>query len=115
MLTFLLILGIIISILLVLVILIQNPKGGGLASNFSSGNQIFGVQKTTDIIEKLTWVFAAVVVIVSLLASSYNGPAKKVNTAAGPTDELLDRLSKTKGSVATPPPAQQQQQQQQPK
>ncbi|MEY3965385.1 MAG: hypothetical protein RL263_554, partial [Bacteroidota bacterium] len=50
-----LILAAIVSILLILVILVQNPKGGGLASNFSQGNQIFGVEKTTDIVEKVTW------------------------------------------------------------
>ena len=52
--TWILIIGAIISILLMLVVLVQNPKGGGLASNFSQGNQIFGVEKTTDIVEKIT-------------------------------------------------------------
>ena len=55
-----------------LIILIQNPKGGGLASNFSQGNQIFGVEKTTDIVEKITWIGALVIVVISLVASSYN-------------------------------------------
>jgi preprotein translocase subunit SecG len=67
-----LIIAIIISILLMLIILIQNPKGGGLASNFSQGNQIFGVEKTTDIVEKITWIGALVIVVISLVASSYN-------------------------------------------
>ena len=67
-----LIIAIIVSILLMLIILIQNPKGGGLASNFSQGNQIFGVEKTTDIVEKATWIGALVIVAISLVASSYN-------------------------------------------
>ena len=50
-----LIIGIIAATLLMLVILVQNPKGGGLASNFSQGNQIFGVEKTTNVVEKITW------------------------------------------------------------
>ena len=44
----------IIAVLLILVILVQNPKGG-LASNFSSSNQVMGVRKTTDFLEKATW------------------------------------------------------------
>ena len=71
--TWILILAIIVSLLLMLVILVQNPKGGGLASNFSQGNQIFGVEKTTDIVEKITWIGAIVIVVISLVAASYNG------------------------------------------
>lgn len=58
MVTFLVILGILLCILLVLVILIQNPKGGGLSSGFSSSNNIIGVQRTGDFLEKGTWGLA---------------------------------------------------------
>ena len=58
------------SILMCFVVLIQNSKGGGLASSFASSNQIMGVRKTTDFIEKLTWGLAIFMVIVSV-ASSY--------------------------------------------
>jgi len=71
--TWILILGIIIAIILMLVVLVQNPKGGGLASNFSQGNQIFGVEKTTDIVEKVTWAGAIALVVVSLVAASFRG------------------------------------------
>ena len=71
--TLILILGIIIAIILTLVVLVQNPKGGGLASNFSQGNQIFGVEKTTDIVEKVTWAGAIMLVVVSLIAASFSG------------------------------------------
>ena len=43
------------AIFMVLVVLIQESKGGGLASNFSSSNAIMGVRKTTDVVEKATW------------------------------------------------------------
>lgn len=73
MLSIILIIGIIAAALMIIIVLIQNPKGGGLAANFSSSNQIFGVQRTSEGVEKLTWIFAALILIVSLAASSYNG------------------------------------------
>ncbi len=48
----------IVCILLILIVLVQNSKGGGLASSFSSSNQIMGVRKTTDFLEKATWTLA---------------------------------------------------------
>jgi len=47
-----------------LIILVQNPKGGGLASNFSQGNQLFGVEKTTNVVEKITWGGALLLVVI---------------------------------------------------
>jgi preprotein translocase subunit SecG len=63
------ILIILVCVLLVLVVLVQNAKGGGLASGFTSSNQIMGVQKTTDFIEKLTWGLALGLVVLCLVAS----------------------------------------------
>ena len=60
---------ILVSILLVLVILIQNPKGGGIASGIMGSNQLMGVKKTTDFIEKLTWGLALALVVFCLIAS----------------------------------------------
>jgi preprotein translocase subunit SecG len=57
---------IIICILLALVVLVQNSKGGGLASGFSSSNQIMGVRKTTDVLEKLTWGLAIALMVFSI-------------------------------------------------
>ena len=51
----LVILMLIASVLMCFIVLIQNSKGGGLASGFSSSNQIMGVRKTTDFLEKATW------------------------------------------------------------
>ncbi|MBN1144119.1 MAG: preprotein translocase subunit SecG [Bacteroidales bacterium] len=66
-----LIIGIILfaSILLILVVLVQNPKGGGLASSFSSSNQFMGVKRTTEFIEKATWGLAAGLLLLSVLAT----------------------------------------------
>lgn len=66
--TLLVILAVIASIFMCLVVLIQESKGGGLASGFASGNQVMGVRKTTDVIEKLTWGLAAAMVICSVLS-----------------------------------------------
>lgn len=60
------VLVLITCILLILIVLVQNSKGGGLASNFSSNNQIMGVRKTTDFLEKSTWTLAIVLLILSL-------------------------------------------------
>ena len=64
----LIILIVIASILLTLLVLVQNSKGGGLAAGFSSTNQIMGVRKTTDFLEKATWGLVITVVVLSVAA-----------------------------------------------
>ncbi|MFB1023521.1 MAG: preprotein translocase subunit SecG [Vicingaceae bacterium] len=59
----------IIAVLLILVILVQNPKGG-LASNFSSSNQVMGVRKTTDFLEKATWTLGIALIVLSIVSSA---------------------------------------------
>lgn len=67
-----LILIILCCVLLGLVILIQNPKGGGLASNIAGfSNQFMGVKQTTDVLEKGTWIFAAIIGILCLTSSLF--------------------------------------------
>ena len=66
----LVILMLIAAVLMCFIVLIQNSKGGGLASSFSSSNQIMGVRKTTDFLEKTTWGLAAFMVVISI-ASAY--------------------------------------------
>ena len=58
-----------VCVLLILIVLVQNPKGGGLASSFSSSNQFMGVKRTTDFIEKTTWGLAAALVLLSVIAT----------------------------------------------
>ena len=62
-----------ISVLLILVVLVQNSKGGGLSSQFrgSSSNQYMGVQKTNDLLEKVTWTLAILVVSLTLLTKVF--------------------------------------------
>lgn len=51
------------------IVLIQNSKGGGLASSFASSNQIMGVRKTTDFLEKATWALAIAIAVLSIFAA----------------------------------------------
>ena len=69
----LVILMVVASLLMCFIVLIQNSKGGGLASGFSSSNQIMGVRKTTDFLEKGTWFLAGVMVVMSI-ATAYVVP-----------------------------------------
>jgi len=55
--------------LLLLVILVQNPKGGGLSSTFGEGNQFMGVKKTSDFLEKSTWTLALALVALTLVSN----------------------------------------------
>lgn len=68
---FISILILIAAVLLILIVLIQNSKGGGLASGFSSSNQIMGVRKTTDFLEKATWTLAGTVIVLSILITAF--------------------------------------------
>ena len=69
--TVLTVLVLIASVLITLIVLLQNGKGGGLASNFTAGNQTFGVRQTADILEKITWGLAAFVLVVSIASTFF--------------------------------------------
>ena len=69
--TFLVILAVITAILLAIVVLIQESKGGGLASNVSGANSVLGVRQTTNFIEKATWTLAALLVVFSVATSFF--------------------------------------------
>ena len=71
--TLLVILIVVVALLMIGIVLIQESKGGGLSSSFSSYNQIGGVRKTTDFIEKTTWGLAAAMVVISVLCA-FNAP-----------------------------------------
>ncbi|MBO4403046.1 MAG: preprotein translocase subunit SecG [Bacteroidales bacterium] len=73
--TAVIILIIIDALLLGIVVLLQNSKGGGLASEFSSSNQIMGVRKTADFLEKATWTLAIILVVLSFATSFIGGRA----------------------------------------
>jgi preprotein translocase subunit SecG len=74
--TILAVLALVGSVLITLIVLLQNSKGGGLASNFTAGNQTFGVRQTTDILEKITWGLAIFILVVSIVASFSYGSSK---------------------------------------
>jgi preprotein translocase subunit SecG len=72
--TFLIILAIIVSILLIVVVLVQDPKGSGLTGQTgASASQVFGAQRSGDIFEKLTWGLFAVILVSSILVTSLGG------------------------------------------
>mgnify|MGYP001228907560 CR=1 FL=1 len=62
-----------VSILLILIVLVQNSKGGGLSSQFggNSSNQFMGVQKTNDLLEKATWTLAIIIVALTMLSNLF--------------------------------------------
>src|SRR5476651_1299685 len=99
---FLLIIAIIVCALLGFIVLIQNPKGGGLSSNFSSSSQLLGVQKTGDILEKGTWILAITLMCLSLLINvvGKGGVAAKTNTV---DQAQIDKASKPSAPASASP------------
>jgi len=84
----------IVSFLMMLVVLVQNSKGGGLVSNFSSQNQILGVRKTTDFLEKATWTLAALLVVFCL-ASSVTIPKSGTQSASQIDSQMRSQIENT--------------------
>ena len=103
------ILVIIASIILGFIVLVQNPKGGGLSGTFGGvSNQLMGVKQTTDVLEKGTWVFAAIVAILCLVSPAF---IPKNSTGSSKNDDILKNSpatlpQKTQGPTA-PMPTQQ--------
>ena len=67
--TVLTVLVLIASVLITIIVLLKNGKGGGLASNFVAGNQTFGVRQTADILEKITWGLVGFIFVVSIVTT----------------------------------------------
>jgi preprotein translocase subunit SecG len=79
------------AILLILVVLIQNPKGGGLASEFSSANQIGGVQETADFLERATWTLAVGIMVLTLMRAGFVSSGSAEEEQEGdPLEEVID-------------------------
>ena len=94
------ILVIIASVVLGLIVLVQNPKGGGLSSSFGGfGNQIMGVKQTTDVLEKGTWLFAAIVGILCILSPVF---MPKKGAAAGSDKTIMDNVTPKMPAATTP-------------
>lgn len=85
----LLIIIVILALFLCFIVTIQNSKGGGLAAGFSSSNQIMGVRKTTDILEKTTWTLIASIAVLSIV-TAYVAKPKAVNTGSVMEGEAIE-------------------------
>jgi preprotein translocase subunit SecG len=95
-------------VLLTLIILVQNSKGGGLASNFSGSNQFMGVRKTADFLEKSTWTLAIVLLVLSLF--SFVIIPKNTGNVQTQESEIQKQINESKSQPVkdfqAPPPAQ---------
>ena len=79
---FITILIVIAAILLTLLVLVQNSKGGGLAAGFASGNQVMGAPRTADFLEKATWSLIAFIVLFSIATVGFNKGQEAVQESA---------------------------------
>ena len=98
---FLIALVILASLLMVLIVLVQNSKGGGLASGFSSNNQYMGVRKTTDFLEKTTWVLVAAMCGLSMMASAFI-PRETVSGNESEISEQINNAVKVDPNLVAP-------------
>ena len=102
----------IVCFLLIVVIMVQNPKGGGLSSSFGGSAQMGGVQKTSDFLDKSTWTLGGILIALILLSSlSFNGAASgsKVlgedeTTVPTTTVPTTPEATKQAAPAATPAP-----------
>ena len=99
MLTVIFVLIFIDCILLTTVVLVQESKGGGLASGFSTANQVMGVQRTADFLEKATWTLAIVLLVLCLGAAAVQGTGEVVQEDK--QSEIQDYID---GETILPPP-----------
>lgn len=75
------------SILLILVVYVQNPKGGGLSSDFGSPGQLGGVKKTNEFIDRLTWSLAGIIVVISIVITVRQPKPKKAEVQKANTEQ----------------------------
>ncbi len=94
-------LTIIACLLLIGIVLIQNPKGGGLAANFSSANQILGVNKTTEGVEKITWILAISLLVLSMVGPFFISGSER----AGKESMMKANIENAAPSQSVPAPA----------
>ena len=87
-------------VLLVFIVLIQNPKGGGLASNFAGSNNLMGVKRTGDILEKGTWVLVISIMVFSLFLNV----VKPGSSSIGSGSELHEQIVPTSTPAPTTSP-----------
>ena len=96
--TILTILIVIAAILLIAVVLLQNGKGEGMASNFTSANQTLGVRQTADILEKVSWGLVTFILVVSIVTSfTVRNHVSGVNV-----DELIENVEEQPAFPSAP-------------
>jgi preprotein translocase subunit SecG len=77
---------VIASVVLGFIVLVQNPKGGGLAGNVGGiSNQFMGVKQTTDVLEKGTWLFAGIIALLALFSGLFLKGGSTVDVSKIPT------------------------------
>ncbi|NTS41522.1 preprotein translocase subunit SecG [Flavisolibacter sp. BT320] len=82
--TLFIILIILACVVLTLIVLVQNPKGGGLAGNIAGfSNQFMGVKQTNDVLEKGTWIFAGVIAVLCIVSTLFIAGGDSINRAEG--------------------------------
>ncbi|HEV7331104.1 MAG TPA: preprotein translocase subunit SecG [Flavisolibacter sp.] len=80
--TLFIILIILACVVLTLIVLVQNPKGGGLAGNIAGfSNQFMGVKQTNDVLEKGTWIFAGVIALLCIVSTLFISGGESINRA----------------------------------
>ena len=90
----------IVCFLLILAVMVQNPKGGGLSSSLGGSTQMGGVQKTTDFLDKSTWTLAAILILLILLSSlSFSGSMSDSNS------KIVDEKESVAPKTTTTTPA----------
>jgi preprotein translocase subunit SecG len=104
------ILIVIASIILGFIVLVQNPKGGGLAGNIAGfSNQFMGVKQTTDVLEKGTWIFAAIIGVLCLVSSFFiSGSGSSEDIKVGNTPPATNLPAQNNQPAQNNTPAQQQ-------
>ena len=101
--TLVVILILIVSVLLGLIVLVQNSKGGGLVSNFGGANQMMGVRQTTDFLEKATWTLGGILVVLCLISSITLPKASKEGTPRSEIENMIPALPSTEAPAAAMP------------
>ena len=99
------ILIILASIILSLIVLVQNPKGGGLAGNIAGfSNQFMGVKQTTDVLEKGTWIFAAIIGVLCIVSTIFipGSRSPRVQTPTEQTAPASNNPAQTPANTGTP-------------
>ena len=99
--TLVVILILIVSVLLGLIVLVQNSKGGGLVSNFGGANQMMGVRQTSDFLEKATWTLGAILVVLCLLSSITLPKNSKEGTPKSELENVIAPLPTVETPAAT--------------